>query len=309
VSAWAQAPSPIEARRADRGPLVSVIVPTYRRGGALRTCLEALTRQDYERGRYEVLVVDDGGGEAADAVRATGGGRGEVTLLSSTNQGPAAARNRGAEVAAGDLLAFTDDDCVPRPSWLRCLARCCSPTSGVGAGGRTLNACPGDPRAQVAQMIVDAAYTHANTHPSGAYFFAANNLMLPTAAFAQIGGFDPSFRTSEDRDICARWREAGLRLAFAADAVVLHAHTLTTSEFWRVHFAYGRGAYRFHRARADRRGRRRLGLSFLEPRFYGRMARLPRTAASPSRAIETAALLALWQAANTAGFVAEAVGA
>ena len=103
-------------------PFCSVIVPTHRRPAQLAECLAALARLDYPPDRYEVIVVDDGGGMPLDDVLEPFRDRMAVSCLTGRRAGPAAARNAGAARARGDLLAFTDDDCRPRPDWLRRLA-------------------------------------------------------------------------------------------------------------------------------------------------------------------------------------------
>ena len=74
---------------------VSVVVPTCGRRELLERCLDALERQSLERGRYEVIVIED-----------------------RERRGPAWARNQGWRRSRAPVVAFTDDDCVPAPDWL-----------------------------------------------------------------------------------------------------------------------------------------------------------------------------------------------
>ena len=266
--------------RAD--PFVSVIVPTHARPEQLANCVAALDELDYPRDRFEVIVVDDVEGE-----------------------GPAAARNRGAGRARGDLLAFTDDDCRPARGWLRGLVDAWAGLADVAVGGRTTNGLPDNAFAAASQTIVDLVYAHYNGNGVGARFFASNNFAVPAAAYAAIGGFDERFTASEDRDFCARWLASGRRLASAPDAVVDHAPRVTFSDFWRRHFDYGRGAYRYHRARPESISRSVRS----ELRFHRRLPALlgPLLGArSPQNAISLAGLVAAWQIANAAGFAWEA---
>src|SRR5262249_55512081 len=103
-------------------PLFSVIIPTYMRPQQLQDCLEGLACQNYPRDRYEVIVVDDGSPDMPEPVTTPFHARMQLRLLRAPHGGPAAARNAGAREAAGDLLAFTDDDCVPSSGWLQALA-------------------------------------------------------------------------------------------------------------------------------------------------------------------------------------------
>src|SRR4051794_39343324 len=96
-------------------PEVSVVVPAYNAAATIAAALEGLRAQDLQA-PYEVIVVDDGSDDGTGAiVKGTSG----VRLARQPNQGPAEARNHGARLAKGQVLAFTDSDCVPRPDWLR----------------------------------------------------------------------------------------------------------------------------------------------------------------------------------------------
>jgi GT2 family glycosyltransferase len=287
-------------------PFFSIIAQTYRRMHPLSTCLAALAHLDYPHESFEVIIVDDGGQVPLEAVVAPFSARLDVTLLRQPHAGPAAARNTGAARAKGQFLAFTDDDCMPASDWLRALARRFATASDHAVGGRTLNALSNNPYATASQFIVDLVYAYYNADPCQVRFFASNNLALPANRFRALGGFDPTFRTSEDRDLCDRWLHHGYRMISAPEAMVSHAHVLTLRTFWRQHFNYGRGAFRFHRARAQRGS----GLFRSDLAFYRHLPDLLRRRFSERRgapALPLTALLGVWQGANTAGFCWQAV--
>src|SRR5512138_3404025 len=112
---------------------VSVVVPTYKRPQLLRKCLQALTKQDYPPAEYEFIVVDDAGAQETrslvESFMETGPASGItpeadpcpslVYAAATQTQGPAAARNLGWRMARGEIIAFTDDDCLPEPDWLK----------------------------------------------------------------------------------------------------------------------------------------------------------------------------------------------
>ncbi|MGQ0539178.1 MAG: glycosyltransferase family 2 protein, partial [Gemmatimonadaceae bacterium] len=164
---------------------------------------------------------------------------------------------------------------------------------------------PENPFATASQIVQDVAYAHHNREPERARFFASNNMAVDRATFVRLRGFDPAFRiASEDRDLCERWHEHGHRLVYAPDAGVAHAHRLTLRCFWSQHFRYGRGAWRFHRA-LRRRGHGRFArdLTF-HARFLQRAA-YPLSRRNGHGRVKIAALLAVWQVANFAGFLFE----
>jgi glycosyltransferase involved in cell wall biosynthesis len=287
--------------------LFSIIIPTYNRPRQLASCLEALTRLRTPAGGFEVIVVDDGSPQPLDQTAEPYRRRLDLTLLRKPNGGPGSARNTGAGVARGRFLAFTDDDCWPAPDWLIALARRFERAPQHMLGGHTINRLTRNPYATTSQLIQDVVYAFYNRDPEAARFFASNNLAVPADLFRQLGGFDEQFfrAASEDRELCDRWLQQGHRMGYVPEAVVLHAHALTLRTFWKQHFTYGRGAWRYHQVRAGRgSGRMRDDMKFharLPQLLRGPLAGLP-----PGRVWTILPLLLLWQAANTAGFFYEA---
>jgi GT2 family glycosyltransferase len=222
------------------------------------------------------------------------------------NGGPGAARNAGAAAARGRYLAFTDDDCLPTPSWLRMLAARFERAPDSMVGGHTVNALVDNPWAATSHVVVAMAYAFYNADHEAPRFFASNNMAVPAETFAAIGGFRHDlFRVaSEDRELCDRWRHAGHRLVYEPQAVVEHAHSLAFAEFCRQHFRYGRGAMRYHQVRAARRsGRFRDDLP-----FYGHLPRLLRVTTRGFTRAELARVvprLLIWQVCNAAGYLYE----
>lgn len=286
-------------------PSFSIVIPTYRRPRALEACLRSIAALDYPRDRFEVLVVDDGGDVPLAPVIASFASQLEISLIRQANAGPGGARNTGAARARGELLAFTDDDCRVEPGWLRGLARALAEDPDCLAGGRTLNVAPGV-YAATSQLIVDVVYRHYNADPRNARFVASNNMALSARGFRVAGGFDPAFRFSEDRDFCDRWRHRGERIVYAPDARVRHAHAMGARGFCRQHFQYGRGAERFNRVRSLRGSGSmlaELGFHLDVRNWIGHPL-----AQVPLRQVPmVAVLLAVWQAANVAGFAWEKI--
>ncbi len=255
----------------------SVIVPTRDRPEQLARCVAAIEALDYPD--FEVVVVEDDEG-----------------------RGPAATRNAGAALATGELLAFTDDDCEPEPQWLARLA------AKVGeraiAGGRTVSALTDNAYSAASQAINDAVYEHYNSDPAQAGFIASNNLAMPAAAFAELGGFDERFALAagEDRDLCTRWLELGGTIVYEPEAVVRHSHQLSAAGFWRQHYGYGRGTYIQRKLRAERGEGFELAPS-VSSGILSSAARQALAERKPSRL----ALLGLWQLSNASGFARQAL--
>ena len=284
-------------------PFFSIIVPTNARPMPLSACLEALANLTYPHDRFEVIVVDDGSATPPDPLVSSFQSRCNVRLLRQSHAGPGAARNTGAQHAKGQYLAFTDDDCAPRPEWLTALSAQFARCPDHAIGGRTMNGCEDNLYSTASQVLVDYLYEYYIGQAKDGRFFTSNNLAVSRAQFQAIGGFDPRFprAAAEDRDFCDRWLSYGFHMTYEPDARVRHSHVLTLSRFSRQHFNYGCGAFSYHQARALRCNR----IVTPEPlSFYVNLMRyplsLPRTSGS---AVILCALLVLSQVCNAVGFV------
>ncbi|TMK97465.1 MAG: glycosyltransferase family 2 protein [Actinobacteria bacterium] len=269
--------------RAVPGPqTTSVIVATRDRPQRLRACLELLRAQAAD----EVLVVDDGSrDEAAVAAAAREGG---ARLVRQAPAGVATARNTGVEHARGDLLLFTDDDCVPADGWAVALS------DGLRDGADVV---AGPVHAGRPERAVDVAWQLISDRLVDGSYLLGGNFGARSTALADVP-FDARFDGvgAEDRDWWQRVRNRGLRVDFVPEASIDHEPDLGLMRFARKQVRYGRGAYRFR----ARHHRGRTG----SPGFYGALLR---DAAREGPGV--AALVILAQAATAAGFAAEAVTA
>ncbi len=285
----------------------SIIIPTFERPRQLACCLDALASQQYPRENYEVIVINDGGQTALQPIVAQFQDKMALKLIKQQNAGPAAARNAGAALATGRLLAFIDDDCVAPHDWLANLARRFAVEPNYAIGGQTINALPDNLYATASQILIAYLYSYYHLNQAQATqppFFASNNLALPAEGFNAIGGFDTRFplAAGEDRDLCERWQYAGYRVRYAQEVLVSHFHDLTLRTFIQQHFHYGRGNFRFQQLRQKRRqSQNKIEASS----FYLSMLRYPFSQQSCKKAFWLSILLVISQLGNVAGFAWE----
>src|SRR5271166_6145454 len=213
-----------------------------------------MTRLEYPRDEFEVIVVDDGGHVDLQPIIAKHRKQIRLTLLRQANSGCGAARNKGTEHASGGWLAFTDDDCAPVPEWLRALDAVATRFPDALIGGRVANGVPNNVYSAASQAISDYFRAHVNRDAERGRFCSGNNFAVPADSYSKLGGFDTSFAraAAEDRDFCDRWLSAGLRIISVADALVLHYRGMSFRDFWRHYFHYGRGAFVFAQTRLRR---------------------------------------------------------
>lgn len=224
-------------------PFVSIVIATYNRAQLLRTALDAFEKLDFPRGSFELIVTDDGSTDNSAGVLAEYAARTPLQFNFATqpNRGPAAARNRGIQVARGELIAFTDDDCVVTPAWLTQLVQPFQDRTIGGVGG-TLT---GQSRGLVSDYLnsheVVASNLEGKMVPP---FLITANACFRREALEDAGGFDENIRKPGGEDPDLSWRVAalGYRLVSAPDAVVIHHHKAHLREFVRMFYHYGQGA-------------------------------------------------------------------
>ena len=289
-------------------PLVSVVIPTYARPERLRECLAALARQTIPADSFEIVVVDDGSPQPVVPPEATTPAGPTIRVIRQPNAGPSAARNRGVTEARGELIALTDDDCLPTPTWLESLVTVHRQCPDALVGGITFNGLTDDVFATTSQMIIDLVYEHFNADEAAAYFLTSNNVLCSRADYRELGGFDTSFQRAgaEDRDFCDRWRASGKPLRLVTSAHIEHRHAQTLKQFLGLHYRYGRGAY-LYQAKRRLRG---SGTMSHDMNFHRRLLRrLPRHLQKHGGLVwkaQIATAILLWQAANAIGFFDEA---
>ncbi|MEE4310646.1 MAG: glycosyltransferase [candidate division KSB1 bacterium] len=121
-------------------PFISIIVAARNEEENIGACLNALTEQDYNRSRLEIIIVDDRSTDStADIVKTEMGTHNHVKLIRIRECEPGMAPKKnalrtGIEASRGEILLFTDADCVPRSGWARSMVRHFHPDVGLVAG-------------------------------------------------------------------------------------------------------------------------------------------------------------------------------
>lgn len=214
-------------------PRATVVVPAYNAQGTLGRCLQALRTQTLPATAYEVIVVDDGSTDRTAQVARDHG----ALVVSSARGGPAAARNRGAAQARGEILLFIDADCQATPGWLEEMLRPLA-DPGVAAVYGAYRTRQRQPVARFAQAEFDERYARLARRQS-IDFLATHAAAFRRAAFAGQGGFRTDLWGNEDVELAYRLAQAGARLVFAAEAVVYHEHPATLGRYLRLKASRG----------------------------------------------------------------------
>ncbi len=210
----------------DIAPQVTVIVPVKDRADDLEECLLALSRLDYPHERLEVIVVDDGSDDPAAIRRVVerGGGR---LLVNEHNRGPSYSRNRAAEEAMGEILAFVDSDCVVSPAWLRELTPYFVWDRVGAVGGRTVGYHAEsrlDRYEQVASPLDMGKHLRIEGRGDSTFYVPTCNLLIRRSRYRELGGLREDLTVGEDVDLCWRLRAQGCYLLYAPEGLVRHKH-------------------------------------------------------------------------------------
>ncbi len=198
---------------------ISVIIPTFKRPALLIKCLSHLAQQNFPKEKYEVIVVSDG----PDIKTKT-----DVTSFSQQQlffniycynlkekKGPAAARNKGVQHAQGELIVFTDDDCLPHADWLKAF------WNAYKTIDKTQTAFTGQTIVPHSNTPTDYEKNISNLQT--AEFITANCAITKTA-FNKVGGFDEAFPIAwrEDSDMHFKLIENNVPVHHVKNAIVIH---------------------------------------------------------------------------------------
>jgi glycosyltransferase involved in cell wall biosynthesis len=260
-------------------PFVSVIVPAFDNAAGLELCLRALEDQTYPADRCEVIVVDNGSRvDPAPLVSRFSRAR----LERESQPGSYAARNRGLAVARGEILAFTDSDCVPAHDWIKQGVASLAGCQGCGFAAGQVDLSFRDPAHPSAAELYDFLVMnfHQEHNVRDRKFGATANLFVPKPVFDRVGMFDATLLSGGDLEWGERVLAKGLRQTYAAEARVAHPARYSLDETYRRALRLTGGDFR--RSSSSGAGRRAVELArAFTPAvpFYARVLsdhRLPR---------------------------------
>lgn len=242
---------------------LSVVIATHNRRDLLGRVADAILAQSLPRERYELIIVDDGSTDGTGALCAELAKRPGVRCLRQPNRGAAAARNLGIRAAAGDIVAFTDDDCLVPPEWLERLADGYARHPEVVGVGGGIVAPPDVLRTRAVARLEDyvarRVYGAGDDEVLGGFECPAggtNNMSYRRAALLEVGGFDESFPPrvwGEDADLKLRITQRGGRLLYIPIAVI-HLRDYRLGPFLRQSWQRGRGEAHFRLKHHGHRG-------------------------------------------------------
>jgi cellulose synthase/poly-beta-1,6-N-acetylglucosamine synthase-like glycosyltransferase len=225
-------------------PPVSIIVPVRNGESTIEPLLESIQRLDYDKNKLEVIVVD---GNSTDKTRNLVK-KYPVKLILEKKYGLNAARNAGINNSNGEVVAFTDSDCIVSRNWIRKIVEnfkdprvSCVGGSAKGhdndfvseyADNSIIPLMPFFKKREERNMI--RPFLH---HPAGC------NMAFRRKAFKQVGFFDENIHYGFDEvEFAERVCKAGYKMVLDPNPLVWHKHRSTIKELLKQNFNYGRGS-------------------------------------------------------------------
>lgn len=225
------------------GLFVSAIVPVYNDAERLKICLAALENQTYPKDLYEVIVVDNASDEAQDI-------KGLVAQFScaiatyESLPGSYAARNKGISLAKGDVIAFTDSDCIPVPNWIENGVKNLLqfPNCGLVAGKMEIFYKNTEKPTPVELYESITAFPQEKLLEKY-HYGAAGNLFIFRNMLEKVGLFDAQLKSNGDVEWCQRVFARGYQQIYADDVCVAHPARYTFKQLYKRTIRLAGGIY------------------------------------------------------------------
>ena len=214
----------------------SVVIPAYNAESVIQHCLDALERQSIDRTKFEVIVVDDG---STDNTAAIVSANNSCKLIRQDNQGPAAARNRGANEAQGNVVIFIDADCEPSSSWLDEMLKPFEKEDNLTAVKGAYKTRQTSLISRFTQIEFEYKYTKLVKHEY-VDFIDSYSAAFKKDVFLKMEGFDTSFPTAcaEDADFSFKLAKSGYKIRFNPKAIVYHTHPFKLGDYLKRKYTY-----------------------------------------------------------------------
>jgi glycosyltransferase involved in cell wall biosynthesis len=214
-------------------PFVSVIIPVYNDAKRLTLCLSALEQQTYPQAQYEVIVIDN----ASDPEQNIAGvvaQFGQTIAAYEAVPGSYAARNTGIDIARGEVIAFTDADCIPAPNWIETgvSALLSTPNCGLVAGRIEIFFQNPDCLTSV-ELYESVMAFQQQEHLEKYQYGSTANVFTFKRVLNQVGRFDAAVKSNGDYEWGRRVAAAGFQQRYAADVCIAHPARRTFAELFK----------------------------------------------------------------------------
>ena len=218
---------------------ISVVIPVYNAEDTIIDCLDSLAEQTINKEYYEVICIDDGSTDRTSKLLKKYIQIANYKIFNQINSGPARARNEGAELAVGDIILFTDSDCILDRNWISEMIKPLEDKSIAGVQGAYKTK-------QISiialfdQIDIESRYNKMkkkNFIDSIGTYSAAYRRDI----FMKYEGFNTNYKAASGEDIEFSFllNKNGYKLVFAENAICYHKHPDTILKYLQIKFSRG----------------------------------------------------------------------
>lgn len=245
---------------------VSVIIPVLNDAKRLQICLQALEQQTYLQNSYEVIVVDNGS-DAAENITGIVMQFGQATIAHEPTPGSYAARNKGITLAKGDIIAFTDSDCIPATDWIEQGVRQLQQTENCGLVAGKIELFYKNPE----QPTSIELYEQITAFPQQKllqtkHFGATGNLFTFKRVIEDVGLFNPKLKSNGDLEWGQRVFNRNYQQAYAENVRVQHPARYSFKQLYKRTVRLAGGSYDLQRSQEQSKVKENLafGMSLIK---------------------------------------------
>ncbi|MEM8779903.1 MAG: glycosyltransferase [Cyanobacteria bacterium P01_G01_bin.49] len=224
-------------------PFVSVIIPVYNDAERLQKCLTALRDQSFPKDRYEIIVIDNASDEE-QTIKTVVSQFSQAHYSYEAIPGSYAARNQGLSLAKGEIIAFTDADCIPSSDWLEkgINILLSHPNCGLVAGKIELFF--KDSSQPTPVELYESVTAFPQEKLLSEYHGAATaNLFTYYKVFDQVGLFDASLKSNGDLEWGSRVYQQGYEQIYSEQVCVSHPARSSWSQLYKRTIRLASGSF------------------------------------------------------------------
>lgn len=219
--------------------MISIIIPTYRDWLRLQVCLEALNNQSYSNSDFEVIVVNN---DPSDPIPKSFQVYDNVRIISEVKPGSYAARNAALKIAEGEIIGFTDSDCIPDPYWIENAIKIFESNEEIDRIAGYIEIFRNSKKKV---ELYDVVYAFPQKIYSDSGFGVTGNMFSRKKVFSDIGFFDADVKSGGDSRWGWRAKEAGYNITYSDNVIVKHPARNSLKELRNKAKRVGKGMRNF----------------------------------------------------------------
>lgn len=198
-------------------PFVSVIIPTYHDWDKLNLCIEALKHQTYQNDCYEVIIINNDPEDEPPNLKLPSPWK----LIAESKPGSYAARNTGVRSSRGEILAFTDSDCIPHPDWIDKAVEILQSDSNIKRVAGRIELFYKSEKLTPSE-IYEKSFAFPQKMYASSGHAATANMIAYKSVFDKVGFFNESMMSGGDTEWGLRAQKMAFKIVYGKDCIVKH---------------------------------------------------------------------------------------